>query len=334
MRKKIFIFVSLFIFAAVFFYFRNEIYFSKSGNNSIGIFEIKKGEGVFKIANNLEDSKIISNKLYFVSYVFINDMRDKIYPGKYYLGENLTIPEILSIISNPEKMFVNITFPEGWTARKMADRLSANGFKGEEFLNLVEKPSQELILKYPILKTLPKDKTLEGYLFPDTYSFAKESTTEKILEKIIDNTQRKITNDMLIEIENKKKNFFDIIIMASIIEGEVKTDADRKIVSGIFYNRLLSDMTLGSDATLEYIIGGNKEKHSTKETKIESPYNTYMYKGLPPGPVSNPGIRSIQAAINPAKTDYMYFLNNTETGETFFSKTFEEHIKNKQKNGL
>jgi UPF0755 protein len=151
---------------------------------------------------------------------------------------------------------------------------------------------------------------------------------------MLKNFSEKITPDMLTEISNQKKSLYDILTMASIVEGEVSKDSDRKVVAGIFWNRLAIGQALGSDATLEYVLGGNKRQHSIAETQIDSPYNTYRFKGLPPGPVSNPGLSAIDAAINPAETQYFYFLSDPATGETIFSKTFEEHVANKAKYGL
>lgn len=136
---------------------------------------------------------------------------------------------------------------------------------------------------------------------------------------------------MLTEIAAQKKALHEIIIMASITEGEVQTDDDRKIVAGLFWNRLSIGMALGSDATLEYALGTNDKQHTIAQTKINSPYNTYLYKGLPPGPVSNPGISAINAAIYPTDSPYNYFLSDPKTGQTIFSKTFDEHVANKTK---
>lgn len=333
-RKASLIFMMFLLLLAGFFYARTQVYFSHGNPDAQGVFEITKGEGNAEIASDLQKEGFISGKVYFWIYLKTHNMLNNIYPGQYLLNGNLTIPEIASIITNPEKMFVSVTFPEGWTAQQMADRLSAKGFDGNAFLDLVKNPSQEIISQYPVLNSKPKGASLEGYLFPDTYSFSKEATPEGILKKILNNTQIKITPDILSQIKTQKKSLFDILTMASIVEGEVRTDTDRKIVAGIFYNRLANNMALGSDATLEYVLGGNKRQHSIAETQTDSPYNTYRYKGLPPGPVSNPGIAAINASIEPAKTDYNYFLTDPATGNTVFAKTFAEHVANKTKYGL
>ena len=127
---------------------------------------------------------------------------------------------------------------------------------------------------------------------------------------------------------------YEALTLSSIVEMEVRTDADRKIVADIFRRRIDAGMPLQSDATVRYALGVTKVKHSLTDIAVDSPYNTYVNKGLPPGPISNPGLSSLQAVLTPTPNQYLYFLNNPNTGETVFAKTFEEHIANKAKNGL
>ncbi len=127
---------------------------------------------------------------------------------------------------------------------------------------------------------------------------------------------------------------YDALVLASIVEGEVRTDADRRMVADLFLRRIASGMPLQSDATVRYALGETKVKHSLADLAVDSPYNSYTNKGLPPGPVSNPGLSSIRAAFDPLPNPYVYFLNNPETGQTVFAETFEEHVANKAKNGL
>jgi UPF0755 protein len=147
---------------------------------------------------------------------------------------------------------------------------------------------------------------------------------------MLDNFNKKLSIKMREDIKKQGKTIFEIITLASIIEKEVSKEEDRKIVAGIFYKRLKQGIHLESCATINYILGNNKKQLSFEDTRVESPYNTYLNKGLPPGPISNPGIFAIKAAIYPQETDYLFFLSKP-TGETVFSKTFEEHNKNKRK---
>jgi UPF0755 protein len=152
------------------------------------------------------------------------------------------------------------------------------------------------------------------------------------LKKILNNTELRIGNGLRAEIEKQEKSIFEIITMASIVEREVGNEKDRNVVSGIFWNRLEIGQALQSDATLSYVLEDKVDSHSLEQLKLESPYNTYLYKGLPAGPVSNPGLSAIKASIHPEKTNFFYFFTAGE--ETIFSKTFEEHVANRNKYGI
>ncbi len=334
-KKFILILAFIFILLGGLFYFRNQVYYSHGTENRVIIFEIKKGEGTEKIASGLAEKNLISGKIYFYYYLYTSRLLNKIMPGSYMLNGNLSIPEIAHIITNPEAQAIKITFPEGLTNRDMVEILKKNGFDGEEFLRLSNNIPESFRTRYAFLNNA-KITTLEGYLFPDTYFFKKEITAENILKKMLDNFEEKMDKQILSDIEKQNKNLGDIIILASIIEKEVPTAADMKIVAGIFENRLAIDMPLQSDATLSYILNDKIDSHTIEQTKIVSPYNTYINKGLPPGPISNPGMSAILATVYPQETDYLYFLT-TETKssqKTYYAKTFEEHIANKRKAGL
>ena len=336
LKQKISLIIIVFIIAgAGFLYVRNQMYFSHGNKNSNEIFNINKGDGNSAIAKNLQTEGLISQKIYFWFYLKTHNLLNKIYPGAYLLNGNMTIPEIAVIITNPQKAFVSITFPEGWTAQQMADRLDANSFDGKAFLNLVNNPPKEIVSQFSVFSDKPAKASLEGYLFPDTYNFSKEATPEGILKKILNNTDSKITADIKNEAVSQKKSVFQILTMASILEKEVSTVDDFKIVSGIFWNGIAAGQALQSCATLAYVLGVNKPQYTYKDTQVESTYNTYKYKGLPPGPISNPGISTILAALNPTNTEYNYFLTDPKNPtNTIYAKTYAEHVANKQKFGL
>ena len=317
-----------------FFYLRSQIYFSHGVQSQNSLFEIKKGEGNAQIAANLEDKGMIDGKIYFWLYMKTHGLLNQIYPGEYLLNGNMTIPEIAVVITNPKKVFEQVLFKEGWTAVQMGDELQVHGFDSKAFLEIVNKPSQELLAQFGVLSDKPRTASLEGYLFPDTYYFAKEATPDGIVKKILNNTEVKIDNDLRAEIKKQNKTIFDVITMASIVEREVSTDSDRALVSGLFWNRLKIGQALQSDATLSYILNDKEGAHSLAQTKIDSPYNTYANKGLPIGPVSNPGLSAIKATIYPKDSQFNYFLSDPKTGQTIFSVTFPEHVANKNKYGL
>ena len=339
MAKKGKILVYFFIFAFIlavgaFFYVWQKIYYSHGSYRESVIFEIKKGESNSQIAENLKSREIISGKVYFWIYLKTHRLQNKVYPGQYLLSGNLKIPEIASAITNSKRTYEKVLFREGITAEEMAEELSNHGFDGKVFLDLVNSPPEEILSLFSVVSGKSKSAALEGYLFPDTYYFSKDATPEGILKKILNNTEIKITADMKNKIRSQERSLFEVLTMASIIEKEVKTDQDRAMVSGIFWNRVEVGQALQSCATLAFILKENKKQYSFEDTRVNSPYNTYINRGLPPGPIGNPGLASIMAAIYPQSTDYNYFLTDPATGKTIYSKTIVEHNANKARYGL
>jgi UPF0755 protein len=241
---------------------------------------------------------------------------------------------VARVITNPEEKFIKITFPEGWDARKMAARLSENGLDGEEFLRLVENPG-ELKKRYSYL-TGEEVATLEGYLFPDTYYFKKDTEASDIVGRLLDTFDVRFDETMRKDAEASGRTFHQIVIMASIAEREVQSAADMKTVSGIFWKRADAGDRLQSDATLSYFLNDKEDQHTQAELEIDSAYNSYKYPGLPPGPIGNPGKNALLGAVYPTLSDYYFFLTVSTNGEkkVIYAKTFEEHIANRQKYGI
>ena len=261
---------------------------------------IEKGKGLAEISGKLKKEGFIKNKYAFALYARVFNKSKKIKYGKYLFNEPVSIFSLLSRFTKGEFGFkpVKVTVAEGLTVKKIAELLGDfENFDKEEFLE--------------------KTKNLEGYLFPDTYLFLPFAETEQIIGTMTDNFKKK-AGDV-----GK-----DIVIMASLIEKEVPDIGDRKIVSGILWKRLKLGMALQVDAVFPYITG--KQKVLSDDLKIDSPYNTYLHKGLPPGPISNPGLDAVEAAKNPQETSYLYYLSGKD-GKTHFAKTFAEHLKNKEK---
>ncbi|MGB2791707.1 MAG: endolytic transglycosylase MltG [Candidatus Moraniibacteriota bacterium] len=309
------------------------------------LFHINEHENVFSVARRLENERLVVWQGYFLWSAWTGGLQGKIHAGDFVIPGKLTSPDVVSIFlandGKPKEM--TLTFPEGWDAKKMAARLSGNGFDGDGFLALVANPLPKWKEKYPTLASLPEGVSLEGFLFPDTYTFLLSATPENILAKMLQNFETRFTQDMRDETLRQGKSILDIVTMASIIEREIGTAnqstsdiaRERGMVSDLFWRRLADGHALESDATVQYARGGEaKVQHSLDDIAVVSPYNTYVNKGLPPGPISNPGLVSLRAALFPIANDFYFFLNNPKTGQTFFSKTFEEHVKNKAANGL
>ena len=236
---------------------------------------------------------------------------------------------------------VSITIPEGWTVEDIAQDLDNNPKRTDEphVVNSADFIAAEQAFSvdnYPLLKSKPVTADLEGFLFPDTYFIPTKvpSTTtisDVIIKKMLDNFSLKFTPVMVAQAQTGNISIFDAVTLASIIEKEVPNDADRKVVAGIFYNRLNMGMALQSDATVTYITHKNNPQSTGEDLSIDSPYNTYKYKGLPPGPISNPSLSSLMAALYPTKTDYLYFLTDPATGRAVFAKTYDEQLANEKK---
>ncbi|NTW15426.1 MAG: endolytic transglycosylase MltG [Candidatus Moranbacteria bacterium] len=305
---------------------------SRGGSGPV-IVTVGEREGVVVLATDLRRRGIIASELPFLYHVFREGLRTRLLAGRYALSGEMSIPDIARKIVRGETVEkgVKVTFPEGLTAAEMAERLDAAGFDGASFLSAVAHPAAALRERYPFLSVAPAGASLEGFLFPDTYFFDPTQGTDAVIGKMLDAFGK--TVEPLLKRKPAEQRF-EALTLASIVETEVRTDADRGVVADLFLRRIALGMPLQSDATVRYALGETKVKHSLKDIAVDSPYNTYANKGLPPGPISNPGLSSIRAVLDPTPNRYLYFLNNPETGETVFAETFEEHIANKAKNGL
>jgi len=301
------------------------------------VFVIEKGQGLQTIAKNLKKQKIIDSEFFFSWYVKKSDQQSKLQAGQYNLNPKMPIIEIVKNISsgNVVKQEREIKLIEGWTTKKMDEYFFQNGFlKEREFYQYANQELEKTLDKITNLNfvhDLPPEKGLEGFFFPDTYLIFQNTTVEDIAYKMLKNFNDKLTVEMRSDIKKQNKTLYEIVTMASILEEEVKSYDDKRMVSGIFWNRIGDNKALESCASLAYILGVNKKQYTYEDTRIDSLYNTYLNPGLPPGPISNPGLDSIKAAIYPIENDYYYFLSRFDNGETVFSKTYDEHLRNKDK---
>ena len=182
---------------------------------------------------------------------------------------------------------------------------------------------------YPFLNDAPSRASLEGYVFPDTYAVSPDKNSRSLVIKMLDNFDTKLSDELRRSIKEQGKTIYDVIVLASVVEREVPDTEDRRVVADIFSRRLSIGMALQSDATINYITDSGRSRSTAGDLAIDSPYNTYKYAGLPPGPIGNPGIDAIQAVIAPKKNDYLYFLTGTD-GLVHYAKTFKEHQKNRE----
>lgn len=315
----------------------NYKYAVKSPFNTRGenlIFVVKKGDGVRQIAANLESAKLISSGLFFNIYAKNNNLATKFQAGEYELSAKLSMSEIADALVGGKvvRREKEVKFIEGWTTREMDAYLAKeNLIKSGDLLAYSKTEINNLKGNYEFLNDLPANASLEGFLFPDTYKISENAKLDSIVKKMLSNFNGKLTEEMRADIKKQGKSLYEIVTMASLIEKEVKSYDDKRMVSGIFWNRIKNGQALESCATLAYILGVNKKQYTFEDTKIDSPYNSYMNRGLPPGPISNPSLNAIKAAIYPIDNDYVFFLSRFDNGETVFSKTYDEHLRNKAK---
>lgn len=298
-------------------------------------FTVNKGEAVAQIANNLKKENLIRSVFYFKHYIQRNKL--SLQAGEYLISPKLDTREIIKILTVGEVLSRerSVRIIEGWNMKDIGGYLEKDQVvSANDFLSLAKRPLsswQFNFLKPDFLLDAPGTTNLEGYLFPDTYRLYKMATSEEIIQKLLANFGKKLTDEMRGEIKRQKKTIYEIVALASLVEKEVRTPQDMKIVAGIFLDRMKNGQPLESCATLAYILGVNKAQYSLEDTKIDSPYNTYKYRGLPPGPIANPGLNALTAAIYSTSTDYNYFLSDPVTGKTIYSRSLEEHNRNKVK---
>jgi UPF0755 protein len=340
---KYLILIAVVFFTAGFFSYYRGIGVPAGKNGAELEFTVARGDNVKAVGQSLEKKGLIKSRLYFELYVFFQKKGASLQAGTYRLSPRSSIKEIVEIISQGKVVSreKEITIIPGWTLRNIAGYFSEQGISAEsEFYRLAGEPLKKYGLterpadyssRFDFLSDKPKNYGLEGYLFPDTYRIYDSAGPEEAVLKMLANFNGKFSPEMRQETSRQGKTIYQIITMASLIEKEVRSEKDMKIVSGIFWGRMKTGQALQSCATLSYILGKPKPVYSLEDTEIKSPYNTYQNRGLPPGPIANPSLAAIKAAIYPEETDYNYFLSRPDTGETVFSKTYEEHLRNQAK---
>lgn len=302
---------------------------SRLASSQSVMFTVNRGESPHEFSKRLEDEGIINSALFFIGVSKVFKTETQFVAGTYLVKPGSTSIDIHNLFLSGKTEQIKITIPEGWTMNKIAGLCEKENLCTEkEFLS--QSHSRQLLDKYGI-----PGENLEGFLFPDTYLFPPATPVEEILDEMVGNFFKKLELIVPDYHSMKSRKLYNKVIMASIIEREYRVPAEAPVIASVFYNRLAVDVGLESCATIEYIITEklnlpHPEGITAEDKQINSPYNTYMWYGLPPGPISNPGSIALKAAFYPKKTDYWYFvLKNKDTGEHIFSKELEEHIKAK-----
>lgn len=295
---------------------------------SRALFHIIKGESVRDISMDLQKTGAIKDARMFYWYAkFLNKDR-ALKAGAYELLPSLRLKDLIPLFENGKSASLKITIPEGFTLKQIVRRLRGKGLpvSDKDFIRLPGDTAE-----HPFLKDVPTGASLEGFLFPDTYDFFVDASPQEIRETLLASFQDHLDPSWEQTAQNQGKNMLQIVTMASILEKELRSLPDKKIAAGLLWRRLSVSIPLQVDATINYITGKNTPALDNNDLNINSPYNTYKYKGLPPGPISNPGKGSIEAALFPEESAYGFYLSRQDTGETIFSKTLQEHNRAKAK---
>lgn len=299
------------------------------------IVEISSGSSTSTVERILEENEILRQDSSFAVVARILGLSKHIRAGKYAFSPSDNLLSILLKLKNgdvlPPEQF-SVTFPEGTSIYKMGVILEKAGFvQFKKFQDLVKEGITEgLREKYwSIFKYIPSE-SLEGYLYPDTYLFYVHSDVPEMAEKMVRRFNQVVMPFWKKTAKDTKFNLHEILTLASIIEKEAGNPKERAIISSVYHNRMNKNMFLAACPTIKYALNDPTPKVYKWQLEVDSPYNTYKNKGLPPGPICNPGIESIKAAVYPAKTNYYYFVAK-DNGSHIFSATWQEHQKARQK---
>lgn len=299
--------------------------------------EVPGGLGARAIASRLKEAGVIRSPLGFVLAVTLRGDRDRLRAGQYALSRRESGSDIIDrfVQGNAVPPDVAVTFPEGFTLDQIAARLAANGIaeKGA-FVAAARVDRFREALEF--LRGVPANLSLEGYLFPDTYRFRRSTPPDEVVRRVLARFQDqweavRSTACPAEQSDPCRRSVHEVVTMASIIEREVRSTEDRRLVSGILWKRLDAGVGLAADATIRYVTGDWEQPLTDKQLRVDSPYNTRRYRGLPPGPIGNPGRESLAAALAPTASDYFYYLSASDDGRTIFSRTLEEHNEAKQR---
>jgi len=338
-RNRIAIYLSVFILFLVGYVF-GQFYFTNPAKKSIiSQLEIKSGENLEEISAELKKQNLLSNQFLFKVYLKYKNLDTKVQVGNFEISQGLSIKKLVDVLTDPNALTIKLTFIEGWTIRDYQNYLDKQGITKlgvNEFYQLVGYPNRSCkinvtptefdnkISKIDLIVGKPECLSLEGYLFPDTYIFKKNVKAEEIMKAMLANTDKKITAELRAEIKKQNKTLFEILNIASLLEAEANTLVDRRLIADIISRRLALGMKLQFDSTVNYVLNTKKPAISFNDQNVNSEYNTYKFGGLPLGPINNPGLDSILAAVYPQKNDYLYFLTGKD-GKMYYARTLREH---------
>lgn len=316
-------FLSFILFLGVYLIFLNRTFSNSFGDTVI---KITKGDNLRSVAIKLEQGQVIYNQTLFIIAGKILGYQDQIIPGEYKFSNGLTNLNILKSITDASQTKVyTITIPEGLNVRQIGRLLART--QGLDSAKFVKETYNDSLIS---LLGIQADN-LEGFLYPDTYQFTfsyANNREAEVIKTMAAEFRKRITPEMYETMKKKNMSLKQVVTMASIIEGETRYEPEKKTIAGVYYNRLKKNMKLEADPTVQYALpDGPKRVLLYSDLKYPSPYNTYLNKGLPPGPINNPPLSSILAALEPEENNYLYFVAKGD-GSHRYAETYDDHKKN------
>lgn len=294
------------------------------------------GTSAGALAAQLESQGLIRSASLFVWYLKWKNEGAKFQAGEYEFTPGMTLKEMIERLNRGQTVkaaTLRLTVPEGYTIQQIAERLKGEGIDPQQFLraaSLYKGDNGSAAGQIPEVAGLRE--RLEGYLFPETYEWNKDATAEDIVATMarqLDEKLEQLPGDWRSALARRGQSLHQLLTVASLIEREVAAAEERRLVSGVIYNRLQKGMPLQIDATVQYLFDKQKERLFEKDLQIESPYNTYLHTGLPPGPIASPSLASIEAALNPEETKYLFYVTKKDGSKGhLFAETYEQHQKN------
>lgn len=295
-------------------------------------FDIPLGEPPPFIASRLEESGLIHDAAAFILYLKYSGKDITLQAGGYTLSPALTPIELAHVLQDATPSEVTFSVLPGWRMEEVAASIPTSGleFSQEDFLNAASSYADRL----PTLADLPSDRSLEGFLYPGSYRLPRETTADQLIQILLEQFSSHLTPELLDGFQKQGLNIFEAVIVASIVERESVLSNEMPLIASVFLNRLAVRMLLEADSTVQYALGYNQTQDtwwtnplSSADLQFDSPYNTYLYPGLTPGPIANPDARALRAVAFPAQTPYYYFRAACDnSGRHEFSETFEEHL--------
>lgn len=296
-------------------------------DSEVQVVNVYAGEGLSDVATMLDEEGLIANAFWFKWYGRLDGAQKNIQVGEFELSEGMNYASIVDTLTRADDEEIQITIPEGYTLDQIGGVVMENFDVTEAewgVLTGMESPFESH--EFVVAAQKPEDVDLEGYLFPDTYRFFADASGEDVVERMLNTMQSRVEENDITPPDGWTMH--EMLTLASILEREVRGAEDKAMVADIFYKRLDIGMALQADSTVNYVTGKDTPSISLADRDIDSPYNTYLYPGLPPGPISNPGLESLEALTRPIPNDYFYFLTNEE-GEVIYSVTHDSHVQNK-----